>query len=226
MRAVAHVGPTRNYWRDPAGSLGGYFFQTARMGGAVSTCLRKAQMSTLNHHAWNEDSLKNHYQTMLLGDPDMRVLDDRPLIMVLRDAPLVINPGMLNYAVGVEDAAGLPVEGAVVTLTLNDVLNEVVLGTGYTDAMGHVDLELLWPGAIGDIPEGSSVRVRAWHDMRAVVDTVLDTPISEACPGDLTLDGVVDVTDLLFVIEHWGTPYTIDDLLMVLEDWGCGASGV
>ena len=40
------------------------------------------------------------------------------------------------------------------------------------------------------------------------------------CPGDITGDGSVDVTDLLDVIGNWGDPYDVSDLLIVIGEWG------
>jgi len=40
------------------------------------------------------------------------------------------------------------------------------------------------------------------------------------CPGDITGDNVVNVTDLLGVIAGWGDPYDVSDLLTVIGAWG------
>jgi hypothetical protein len=55
----------------------------------------------------------------------------------------------------------------------------------------------------------------------------------QTCPGDITLDGVVNVDDLLAVINSWGPPtgscsadvdqnnvVNVDDLLVVINTWG------
>ena len=39
--------------------------------------------------------------------------------------------------------------------------------------------------------------------------------------GDFQGDGVVDVSDLLYVIANWGE-YDVNDLLSVIANWNCG----
>jgi len=42
---------------------------------------------------------------------------------------------------------------------------------------------------------------------------------AQPCPGDTDEDGLVNVSDLLYVIANWGNPYTVDDLLTVIANW-------
>ena len=43
-----------------------------------------------------------------------------------------------------------------------------------------------------------------------------------SCEGDFDGDGVVNISDLLYVIANWGNPYSVTDLLLVISDWNCG----
>ena len=54
--------------------------------------------------------------------------------------------------------------------------------------------------------------MRIVHNFLPVDACVLD--------GDITGDGLVDVSDLLGVIEEWGNPYNANDLLLVISEWG------
>ena len=54
--------------------------------------------------------------------------------------------------------------------------------------------------------------MRIVHNFLPVDACVLD--------GDITGDGVVNVSDLLDVIEGWGVPYDVGNLLLVISGWG------
>ena len=47
---------------------------------------------------------------------------------------------------------------------------------------------------------------------------------ASVCTADYNDDGSVDVKDLLFVLDQYDDPYTIDDLLQVIGEWGMDCS--
>ena len=44
--------------------------------------------------------------------------------------------------------------------------------------------------------------------------------LDQPCTGDITGDNTVNVSDVLFVIENWGSPYDVSDMLQVIGGWG------
>ena len=78
----------------------------------------------------------------------------------------------------------------------------------------------------GSYVEHLSVAVSDQDLPGAVTDSILvvlsiEVTDTQFCEGDFSGDGLTDVQDLLFVIEHWGSPYDIIDLLLVISDWDC-----
>ena len=49
---------------------------------------------------------------------------------------------------------------------------------------------------------------------------------SVGCIGsDINTDGLIDVSDVLLIVGDWSNPYDVSDLLAVLEQWGSTCHG-
>jgi hypothetical protein len=82
----------------------------------------------------------------------------------------------------------------------------------------------------GDLLDNSNVHPKN-PEAGAFFSAILSEVIREAgCPADLSVDGIINVQDLLFLIEGWGSAgdsdldgdgtTSINDLLIVIQSWG------
>lgn len=146
----------------------------------------------------------------LMGDPTMEVFVGQPNIFTPQMATAIpLGTGM--YDVAVADTAGLPVEGAAVTLSMGTA----IVARGYTDASGNCILIL--PATI---TAGNAVLTISKHEFKPFQGTMTITneptlaPVALAIDDDSTLpssgngNGIAEageIVEILLSLSNTGT---------------------